>query len=85
MQCMTMTNAQAANLTRKHIDHYLAPPTQAYRLQDWHKMEEIVQVGYDFAQERLGEWRHANAMPMATVSDTARLLSPARPVDARQM
>ena len=85
MQCMMMTNAQAATLARKQIDYYLAPPTQPYRLIDWNKMEQIVQVGYMYARAQLGQWRQTNAMPIDAVSDTEQMLNPERQAPARQV
>ena len=85
MQCMTMPNAQAANLARNQIDHYLHPPIQPYRLQDWRKMEQIVQAGYEYAQVQLGEWRRSNAMPISALSDAAPMASPTQQAELRQM
>ena len=85
MQCMTMPNAQAANLTRKHIDFYLAPPTQTYRLIDWPKMEQITQAGYAYARAQLAEWQRTNAMPTAAVPDAQPMVSPAPPAEARRL
>lgn len=69
MQCITMTNAQAAALARKQVDYYLDPPTRSYSLIDWPKMEEIVGIGYVYAQAQLGQWRNTNTLPVPAVSN----------------
>ena len=69
MQCMTISNVQAASTASAQIDYYLDPPTQAYQLQDWHKMDVIAKEGYEFGQAKIEEWRMTNAMPTPAVPD----------------
>ena len=41
-------------------DLYLNPPVRNFGFLDWEAIYEIVEVGYRYAQERLGPWIERN-------------------------
>ncbi|MFQ6011709.1 MAG: patatin-like phospholipase family protein, partial [Nitrososphaerales archaeon] len=47
---------QSVESTKGAADHYLHPPIDGIDMFNWNALEEIVEIGYRYAQEKITEW-----------------------------
>lgn len=57
MRTMVLTSARRAESVKKDADLYLQVPTERFRMLEFERMEEILEVGYRHAVEAIGDWR----------------------------
>ncbi len=56
MQTAWISQATAGAKVRKQVDLYLEPPVTKFRLRDWHALDELIEIGYEHAAEKLQSW-----------------------------
>lgn len=57
MQTAWLSQATAGASVRREVDLFFEPPVAEFRLRDWHALDQLVQLGYDHARERIESWR----------------------------
>ncbi len=55
LQSISITNTQSAKLTKRIVDRYFEPPVQAFGLLDFDKIEQLVDIGYEYARETIAD------------------------------
>jgi predicted acylesterase/phospholipase RssA/CRP-like cAMP-binding protein len=56
MQTAWISQATAGATVRRNVDLYFEPPVAEFRLRDWHALDELIELGYRHAREKLVEW-----------------------------
>ena len=56
MQTAWISQATAGARIKKQVDLFLEPPVNEFRLRDWHALDELIEIGYHHAVEKLGQW-----------------------------
>jgi predicted acylesterase/phospholipase RssA len=46
-----------SSLVMKYADLDISPPIGSFGLFDWHQIDKIVDVGYQYARKKLEEWK----------------------------
>jgi predicted acylesterase/phospholipase RssA len=41
-------------------DYYLRPPVEKFRVDDYERIEEIANAGYEYAREEIRSWKKQN-------------------------
>ncbi len=56
MRASKVGSIQSVESTKKAADHYLHPPIDGIDMFNWNALDEIVEIGYRYAQEKITEW-----------------------------
>ncbi|MCC6605188.1 MAG: cyclic nucleotide-binding domain-containing protein [Anaerolineae bacterium] len=56
LRAITIPNVQSAFSSREMTDMYLTPPVEGYGLLDYSKIDDLVEVGYRYVQEKAINW-----------------------------
>ena len=59
MQTAWISQATAGAKIKRQVDLFFEPPVDAFRLRDWHALDELIEIGYQHAVERIAHWRRA--------------------------
>jgi predicted acylesterase/phospholipase RssA len=57
MQTAWLSQATAGATIRRTVDLYFEPPVSQFRLRDWKALDELIELGYLHAQEKIAAWR----------------------------
>jgi predicted acylesterase/phospholipase RssA/CRP-like cAMP-binding protein len=57
MQTAWISQATAGATVRRNVDLYFEPPVAQFRLRDWHALDELIELGYQHAREKIAAWR----------------------------
>jgi NTE family protein len=57
MQTAWISQATAGATVRRNVDLYFEPPVAQFRLRDWHALDELIELGYQHAREKISAWR----------------------------
>lgn len=57
MQTAWISQATAGATVRRNVDLYFEPPVAQFRLRDWHALDELIELGYKHAREKIALWR----------------------------
>ena len=57
VRASTLTSVQNRALAKAEADLYLKPPVDAFGMFDLTALEEIVELGYEYACRRLEDWQ----------------------------
>jgi predicted acylesterase/phospholipase RssA len=58
-----LSSVRNSDLTRRQADLYLHPPTDDVDPLDWKSIDQVVEIGYQFALERVGAWIETKTTP----------------------
>ncbi len=56
MRASNMSSIQSVESTKIATDHYLHPPIDGVDMFNWNALDEIVEIGYRYAQGKITEW-----------------------------
>ncbi len=59
MQTAWISQATAGATVRKNVDLFFEPPVTEFRLRDWHGLDQLIEIGYEHAKEKIAAWRTA--------------------------
>jgi predicted acylesterase/phospholipase RssA len=58
-----LSSVRNSDLTRRQADLYLHPPTDGVDPLDWASIDQVVEIGYRFALEKVGAWMDSKGTP----------------------
>ncbi|MCP4422137.1 MAG: hypothetical protein GY805_36460 [Chloroflexi bacterium] len=59
LRSISITNAQAATVTKRIVDLYLEPPVNKFGLLDFDKINQLADIGYHYAIGEIGLWQNS--------------------------
>ncbi|MBI1786916.1 MAG: cyclic nucleotide-binding domain-containing protein [Acidobacteria bacterium] len=62
MRTLLVASERKSREVERAADYYLRPPLDQYRLDDWPKIEEIVEVGYQYTKREIQAWQAAGGL-----------------------
>ncbi len=57
MRTILVGSRKKARDVEKEADYYLRPPLNRFRMDQYARIEEIAEVGYQYAKAQIGEWK----------------------------
>ncbi len=61
MQTAWISQATAGAKIKRQVDVFIEPPVSQFRLRDWHALDELIEIGYRDAQEKLATWKEQSS------------------------
>jgi predicted acylesterase/phospholipase RssA/CRP-like cAMP-binding protein len=59
VRTMLLGSARSMNAMRRDVDLYLQPPVQRFGMFEWKSIDEIVDIGFNFASEEIAKWKRS--------------------------
>lgn len=57
MQTAWLSQATAGATVRKTVDVFFEPPVANFKLRDWHALDQLIELGYRHALEKIAAWK----------------------------
>lgn len=55
-RCASLSSVQQVEALKEQADLYLHPPVEPFSMFDWHRLDEMADVGYKYARVMLRDW-----------------------------
>ena len=62
MQTAWISQATAGAKIKRQVDVFIEPPVSQFRLRDWHALDELIEIGYRDAKEKIAKWKARNSL-----------------------
>jgi predicted acylesterase/phospholipase RssA/CRP-like cAMP-binding protein len=63
MRALMVASNRKSREVERDAEFYLRPPIDRFRLDDMGKVEEIAEVGYEYARDEIRTWKEENRLP----------------------
>ncbi len=67
MRTIMIGSLHSSKMVAQQADLYIRPPVERHGMFDWKSIDQIVETGYQFALDKIGEWQAGK--PTATTND----------------
>ena len=64
IRTLTVASERKSREVERMSDFYLRPPLDRFRLDDYGCLEEIVEIGYEYAREEIRGWKESGRYPV---------------------
>jgi len=65
MRTLMVASDRKSREVERMADFYLRPPVDPYRVDDYSRIEEIAEVGYEYARNEIRGWKESGRYPIA--------------------
>jgi len=71
IRTLTVASERKSREVERMSDFYLRPPLDLFRLDDYERIEEIVEIGYEYAREEIRGWKESGRYPVPETVKTS--------------
>jgi predicted acylesterase/phospholipase RssA len=64
IRTLTVASERKSREVERMSDFYLRPPLDRFRLDDYERLDEIVEIGYQYAREEIRGWKESGRYPV---------------------